>query len=162
MPRSWRPKWRVSDAAWTTSSAPAAAIASPAPVVRSPTWVPAPRRRDRAPILVRTSPNQDRLTVWRPCSPGWERGSRAARIDSASTLTPVASTRARARAMMSSTAGREALSTSMARRYSCKDFPARIRIRPRAAGPVRSVVSCGVVEAALGIEPRYRALQALA
>ncbi len=51
--------------------------------------------------------------------------SRAARIVSASARTPVALTRARARAMTSSTGGRATVSTSMPRRYSCRDFPAR-------------------------------------
>ena len=43
----------------------------------------------------------------------------------APTREPVASTRVRARAMTSSTGGREAVSTSIPRRYSCSDFPAR-------------------------------------
>lgn len=53
------------------------------------------------------------------------RSSRAARIVSASMLTPVASTRARARAMTSSTDGRAAASSSIPRRYSTNDLPAR-------------------------------------
>jgi hypothetical protein len=50
---------------------------------------------------------------------------RAAKIESASTRTPVAVTRALARAMTSSTVACMALSTSIPRRYSCNDLPAR-------------------------------------
>jgi hypothetical protein len=60
--------------------------------------------------------------------------SRAARIDAASTRSPVASTRARARAITSSTGGREAASRSIPRRYSCNDFPA---LAARAASSLR-------------------------
>src|SRR5690606_3975672 len=51
--------------------------------------------------------------------------SRSATISSGSTRDPVAATRARARAMTSSTDGLVAAVMSNPRTYSCRDFPAR-------------------------------------
>ena len=67
--------------------------------------------------------------------------SRASRIAAASTRTPVAATRVRAR-RSSSTCGRVADSTSMPRKYSCNDLPARAAALRAHRAPRRNVTNC--------------------
>ena len=75
--------------------------------------------------------------------------SRAARIDSALTLTPVASTRALARAMTSATGGRATESMSMRRRYSWRDLPSRAA---RAASSSRTSSGTSLTVIATGMQ----------